>query len=101
MSVIKDLQNRFHDLIHSLHDSALGFFDAVAQAIEMNGGKVLRDAAMAAVAAAETTGGSGEDKAKAAFASVVAVLEAEGLPVVINAIKGAIEAAVAQMRVTA
>lgn len=98
MSEFKTLQNKFHDFIHSLKNSALGFFDNVAHTIEISGGQILRDAAMAAVLAAEQSGGSGEDKAKAALASVIAVLEAQGIPLVINAIKAAIEAAVANMR---
>lgn len=98
---LKDLQNHFHDFIHNIANSALGFMESLAHSIEANGGSVLRDAAMAAVQAAEQTGGSGEDKAKAALASVIGVLEAQGLPVVINAIKGAIEASVAQMKVAA
>lgn len=95
---LKDFQNKFHDLVHSLRDGSLGFVETLAHSIEANGGQVLRDAAKAAVETAEATGGSGEDKAKAALASVIAVLEAEGIPVVIAAVKGAIEAAVANLR---
>jgi hypothetical protein len=98
MSLIKDLQNKFHDIVHNLHDSALGFFDALATAIENSGGQVLRDAALAAVQAAETAGGSGDDKFKAAVASVIAVLEKEGIPVAVNAVQGAVLGAVAKVK---
>ncbi len=95
---IKDLQNKFHDFIHSITDVGLDFFGALSEGIEAVGGQVLRDAAMAAVLAAEQAGGSGEDKAKSALQAVIATLEHEGLPIVINLAKGAIEAAVAKMR---
>jgi hypothetical protein len=98
MSLIKDIQNSFHSLIDHLKTTAIGFFDALAHSIEQNGGQVLRDAAIAAVRAAEATGGSGDQKFAAALAQVVITLETEGLPVVINAVKGAIEAAVAVMK---
>ena len=95
---IKILQNKFHDIINYFESGILNFFDDLAESIEQNGGQVLRDAAMEAVKAAEQTGGSGEDKFKAALASVISVLESQGLPLVMNAIKGAIEGAVAKMR---
>ncbi|QEL14807.1 phage holin, LLH family [Limnoglobus roseus] len=69
---------------------------ALANSIAKNGGTVLLTAAASAVAAAEAQGGSGADKLKAAQATVIATLTAQGLPVVTNAINGAIEAAVAQ-----
>ena len=98
MSLKKELQNKWHDLVHTLHGGAIDFFEALASSIEASGGQILWDAAKAAVEAAEAQGGGGEDKAKAALASVIAVLEKEGLPIVINAIKGAIEAAVANLK---
>ena len=98
MSLKKEFQNRFHDFVHSLTGGALDFFEALSADIENSGGKILRDAAMAAVVAAEQVGGSGEDKAKAALASVIGILETEGIPVAINTIEGAIKAAVAKMR---
>lgn len=73
------------------------FFSAAAKVVYENGGKVLTDAAMEAVKAAEKSGGKGEAKFAAALASVVAVLQAEGIPVVMNAVRIAVEAAVAKM----
>lgn len=95
---IKDLQNKWHDLTHLVMGGGLTFLMALEQQIEASGGKVLQDAAANAVAAAEAAGGSGEDKFKAAFEAVVATLTAEGIPVIVNAVKGAIEAAVANMK---
>ena len=95
---LKDFQNGFHDLINSIKGGLLGFVSALAENIEKNGGKVLRDAALDAVAAAENAGGSGSDKFSAALESVISTLEAQGIPVVLNAVRGAIEAAVAQIK---
>lgn len=74
------------------------FFNALAVSVAQNGGKVLMDAAVAAVATAETQGGTPQQKFAAATAAVLAKLEAEGIPVVMNAVNGAIEAAVASMK---
>ncbi len=76
----------------------IGFFSALFQSIAANGGQVLLDAAMSAVIAAEQAGGTGAQKMASAIAAVEAKLAAEGLPVVENAIRGAIEAAVAQLK---
>jgi hypothetical protein len=74
------------------------FVKSLAQSIETNGGAVLVSAAEAAVAAAETAGGSPAVKFAAAFTSVVSTLKTQGLPVLENAINGAIEAALANQR---
>lgn len=95
---LKDFQNKFHDLINGFQHAGMDFLAALEVSIEANGGKILRDASASAVVAAEAAGGTGEEKAKAAFEAVVGVLTTEGLPIVINAVKGAIEAAVANMK---
>jgi len=96
---LKELQNSWHSLVDSIRDGLLGFVSALAENIEKNGGQVLRDAALAAVKAAEATAGmSGSDKFNAALESVISTLEEQGIPVVINAVRGAIEAAVAQIK---
>jgi len=95
MSLLKSIQNRFHTLVNRVQAAATGFFDALARSIEENGGQVLRNAALAAVRAAEATGGPGEKKFAAALNQVILTLQTEGVPVVINAVRGAIEAAVA------
>lgn len=95
---LKELQNSWHSLVDSIRDGLLGFVSALAENIEKNGGQVLRDAALAAVKAAEANGGSGSDKFNAALESVISTLEQQGIPVVINAVRGAIEAAVAQVK---
>ena len=95
---LKELQNSWHSLVDSIRDGLLGFVSALAENIEKHGGQVLRDAALAAVKAAEANGGSGSDKFNAALESVISTLEQQGIPVVINAVRGAIEAAVAQIK---
>lgn len=57
--------------------------------------QTLKDAAKAAVTAAAALPGNGAAKAAAAFASVAGVLTTEGLPIIENDIKGAVEAAYA------
>lgn len=98
MSLKKDIQNRFHDFIHAIAGGAIDFFEALASAIENSGGQLLRDAALAAVQAAEANGGSGDDKFKAAYESVVDTLTKQGIPIAVNAIEGAIIAAVAKIK---
>lgn len=73
------------------------FASSLIHSMASNGGQVLIDAATAAVIAAEAGGGTGQDKLNAAIAAVVASLKAKGIPVVMNAVNGAIEAAVADM----
>lgn len=74
------------------------FLSNVAHSIAVNGGPVLVDLATAAVLAAEAQGGSGSDKLNAAVKAVTAGLEAKGIPVVVNAVNAAIEAAVANLQ---
>lgn len=95
---IKNVQNLWHDFTHLFETGFFSFFSALAENIEKNGGKVLQNAALAAVEAAESAGGSGSDKFAAALASVMDDLEEQGIPVVLNAVRGAIEAAVAQVK---
>jgi len=98
MSLKKDIQNKWHDLVHIFDNTAAAFISALLNDIEKSGGQVLRDAAIEAVKAAEDAGGSGKEKFDAAVASVVATLTTQGIPIVIHAINGAIEAAVAQLK---
>src|SRR4051812_46413286 len=98
MSWLKTLQNGWHFIVNESEKEALVFYHAVISSAEANGGKLLRDAATAAVSAAEVTGGSGQDKFNAALASVVSTLSTAGIPIVKNAVNGAIEAAVANLK---
>jgi len=56
---------------------------------------VVKQAAEDAVAAAVAVPGNGEVKAAAALATAIADLSSKGVPIVVNAIKGAIEIAFA------
>lgn len=97
MSLKQKILSHIESFFEGVEAIVLAFTSSLAHAIAENGGKVLVDAATAAVAAAEATGGSGKDKLAGAVASVVAVLEREGIPVAMNAVNGAIEAAVASL----
>ena len=92
-SLKKTVQNAWHRLVNSAESG----LKALAQSIARNGGDILVAAAAAAVQAAETQGGTGDQKFKAAQAAVIAALIAKGIPVVKNAINGAVEAAVAEL----
>ena len=99
------IQNAFHDDVNwlqgkltSTQQEALKLATSAAHYVEENGGKVLRDAASAAVIAAETVPGDGMAKLSAAAASVTAVLVAEGIPVVKTAVNLAIEMALADAK---
>lgn len=91
-SFLKGLKNLFHSGVHNLA-AALG---SLAHSIEINGGDFLITAAMDAVVAAETKGGTGKEKLQAAQDAVVADLTSKGIAIAMNAVNGAIESAVAQ-----
>ena len=99
------LQNAFHDGVNwvqgkltSGQQEALKLATSAAHYVEENGGKALRDAASAAVVAAETVPGGGMAKFAAAGAEVVAKLTAEELPVIKAAIDTAVQMAVADAK---
>lgn len=77
---------------------ALTFMSAMAKSIAASGGALLVSAAAAAVKAAEAQGGSGEEKLAAAKKAVIGTLESEGIAYAMNAVNGAIEAAVAELK---
>lgn len=75
----------------------LAFVQAGAKSIAENGGDLLVSAARDAVLAAEKAGGNGDDKAVAAEKAVIGALVSKGVPIVLNAVRIAIENAVAEM----
>ena len=75
---------------------AADFLDPLARVIALNGGKALIAAAEKAVLAAEGTVGTGPEKFEAARKAVLRDLRNAGIPAVENAVRGAIEAAVAK-----
>lgn len=85
-------------LIQRLFDKFLGFLLPAATLLARSGGQALVQAAREAVAAAESQGGSGEDKLNAARKAVVKSLQRQALPVITNAINIAIETAVAELK---
>lgn len=102
-SLITTLLAFFKHVFTETETLVVKFGTPMLASIEKNGGQVLVQAATDAVVAAETAGGTGEVKAAAALAAVSADLLSKGVPVVVNAAKGAIELAVAdlQAKVTA
>lgn len=76
----------------------LDAIEPLAKQIADSGGKLLLQIAFEAVIAAEQAGGSGQDKFNAAQKAVISGLKARGLPIVLNAINGSIEIAVARMK---
>lgn len=70
---------------------------ATTAVIVEGGGDMLLNLAADAVRAAESTGGSGEDKFNAAKKVVIKGLQQRGRVVIMNAIHSAIEMAVAEM----
>jgi Bacteriophage holin of superfamily 6 (Holin_LLH) len=95
------LSTEFHAFIAWLAGVGAVVFSlvtAMGKTIAENGGPLLAQAAMDGVLAAEQKGGTGSEKLAAAQAAVIADLTAKGIPIVMNAVNGAIEAAVAKMK---
>lgn len=98
MDIKKTLQNQWHDFTHLFEASTKFFISALGAEILTSGGKILEDAATAAVKAQAQTNGSNEDKFKAAIAAVIEVLATEGISYTITAVQGAVLAAYAQFK---
>lgn len=89
---------KFLRSFRSTRDDVIDALTPLAVQIAKSGGQILLEAALSAVRTAEQTGGSGEEKFKAAKKIVVKNLQDKGLPLVTNAINGAIESAVASLK---
>lgn len=97
-AALNHLWDGFVEWLDSIGEDIMDFVKPLAKEMAKAGGKLLIESARDAVIAAEASGGSGSAKLQAARDAVVAKLEAGGMPIVMNAINGAIEAAVAQMK---
>ena len=93
-----DLANRIGNFLHETELSIIHALSPLARQIVAGGGVILINAAMDAVLAAEQTSGNGAAKFAAAKASVEGTLKAQGIPLIENAVNGAIESAVAALR---
>lgn len=91
------LWDTFVDWLEDIGEDVLDALKPVAKQIAKSGGIALIAAAQAAVAAAEEAGGSGREKFDAAQNAVVDKLKEQGIPIVMNAVNAAIEAAVAKL----
>lgn len=87
---------KIRDFFKGVLREIAAFLNPLALEIARSGGKLLIEAAAAAVLAAEQSGGTGEEKLKLARDIVIDKLRMAGIPIVLNAIHGAIEAAVAE-----
>lgn len=96
----------FIEWLSGIGHNLLGFITPLATLLAKSGGQVLVQAAEQEVAAAEAwaegviAGGgaaTSDDKFVTAQTAIVANLKTQGIPVVMNAVNGAIEMAVAQM----
>ena len=98
MSFLKKLWLKIGKVFSKVEEHAAIFADSVVRSIAENGGPVLIAAAIAAVKAAEAQGGSGKDKLLVAQATIIGALKTAGIPIVMNAVNAAIEAAVANLK---
>jgi hypothetical protein len=95
---LNGLWDAFVEWLEDIGEDVLDFVKPLGKQIAAGGGALLVEAARQAVKAAEAEGGSGRDKFNAAQSKVVEVLEKQGINVIINAVNGAIEAAVAGLK---
>jgi hypothetical protein len=98
LDTLDSLWTKFTTWLRGIGEDVMDFLEPIAQEIAKSGGIVLVQIAQEAVLAAEAAGGSGSDKFNAARKTVENGLKAQGIPIVINAINAAIEAAVAKMK---
>lgn len=98
MSILSELWDKIMEWFEDIGEEIVNGLKPLAKEIAKNGGALLLNAAFEAVRAAEAQGGSGSDKFNAAKSTVIAKLEDEGIDVVINAVHGAIESAVARLK---
>lgn len=96
MKLLTTILRDLHTLINGVEADVTAFLASLADSIARSGGQTLIHAAVNAVATAEATGGTGAEKFAAAFAAVTHDLATQGIAAAESAVRGAIEAAVAQ-----
>jgi len=100
ISFKKSVQNAIHDFFSSLGDVMTTFFHKAQDIIEETYGsnaKLFLQIVSDAVMAAKGAGGTGKEKRDAAIAAIIADLASKGLPIIENAIRFALEGAVANL----
>ncbi len=86
-------------ILNTLKDIFTSFFSPLARQIARGGGVILLEAAMEAVKRAEEYEGKpSSEKFDLAKSIVIARLKANSIPIITNAVHGAIEAAVARLQ---
>lgn len=98
MEYLDKLWDEVADWFEDIGEEIVGVLKPLARQIKKAGGPILLAAALEAVKAAEAAGGSGSSKREAAKDAIVATLKGQGIPIVMNAVYGAIEIAVAKLR---
>lgn len=96
--MFKRIWKSISSIFDSARDQLADFFVPFIRTVLNNGGQILLQAAMKGVIAAEQENVPGEEKFKIAKNAVIIELKTKGIPVVINAVHSAIEAAVAKMK---
>lgn len=97
MSFFSSLEAAFASWFSKTSTEVVDFLKPMAAQIVANGGALLVNSAIDAVATAETTGGTGAQKLAAAQAKVVSDLTAGGIAIAMSAVNSTIEAAVAAL----
>ena len=97
VSWIEDTLEEFGHELEPVEQAVIDFGKELLGLIVTAGGHLLIDAATVAVQAAEQDGGTGTDKFNSAKQAVIGTLENAGVQIVLSAIHGAIEFAVAKM----
>ncbi len=95
MSIKKSIQRSWHSLMRFISSS---FLTPLKQEIIKSGGKLLEEAAQAAVSAAAASGLSNEEKCKLAYTNAVKVITSKGIDYTITGVQAAILAAYAQYK---
>lgn len=93
------LKREFEAFVGMMGNGLLGGLLGLLHSIEQSGGQLLLDSATAAVHAMEQTGKPGAEKFADAKTAVIGTLQSAGVTVIENAVNGAIEAAVAAMKI--
>lgn len=100
MSITTFLQDALIEIEHDLQpveEAVIDFGKELLSLLVTGGGHLLISAATAAVEAAEAGGGNGESKFEDAKQAVIGTLEDAGVQIILSAVHGAIEFAVAKL----
>lgn len=95
MSIKKSIQRSWHSLVRFISSA---FLTPLKQEIIKSGGKLLEEAAQAAVSAAAASGLSNEEKFKLAYNTAIKIITSKGIDYTLTGVQGAVLAAYAQYK---